>query len=922
MSTEIPEKNPVAGASTDSVSKSPIAPELMAQVELAAKAAGHQISMVEECARSHSKATHGGLKAEAEQQLAFSHRRRLAEEGYLREATRQLRHTEPKVIIKGQRGKVGLMGWMVVLFFLASLLMVLWYENGAAAQTLLSTGAFDVDTLERARTFMLTPIGVGIAMILGFKVLPPYVRQRAFLGAFSALAIAFLVWAVCFAIEAEQFRNASLQTISLGEEVTDLSLETDDAPSGGPSAWLMFCSLAIMMALTTFIGHSGVENFLSKYESWMENPDYSRALEVQQAHEYELRTIEDSISTFIKIVVECAAFEENAAAISRLNYVSKRRTSCVLGIAFLATALATGCSDSTMDHATHSRLERWSAQTQAADGNKTPIVRVVALSPLLPALEKNIAREQLETEVEWIVNRAPVGSVTMIIDGLDCVPIARLEAVPGVSRIRKKALTKQVLAIRSFLSKSNPRAKDDGRIHLPRLTQTAKQWGLPSNSHVIVLGNPLFLNDGKDKFYSMRDGRVPSDGCLAEDPKLNIYSILGREKALNGQFWHLGWSDDSVFEDDTHRQAVLRFWHLYLKGQAARLVTAQPSLVAAAEAAREGATDPLMFEDADEDVPASMVKIVKVPVEEIWESKPKATENSHEQSTEDRTGTDGEAVEIQGQQPREVDITLRQEKVSNDETNVIVNKPEMTLDLHGNLTGSDRDLIIGGQMKGQNVLMINFSGESEVESSPLFETLTEKGYMVERLKAPLPSLKEFEELLDKTHQLWLWSSAKSGHLSMKHKQAIVSRWRQGKLALCLLADNSPHTIEAASILSELIPTSTIQGDYRGQQSLHAGLAAEGGFDPISPLFHNITTLYEGTTVSTVAGPGLVPVCNASNGMPLISTFQKDESSRLVVHCGFTSFYQRFWNDAGISRFAANCAGWLSKADVMDFELGN
>ena len=33
-----------------------------------------------------------------------------------------------------------------------------------------------------------------------------------------------------------------------------------------------------------------------------------------------------------------------------------------------------------------------------------------------------------------------------------------------------------------------------------------------------------------------------------------------------------------------------------------------------------------------------------------------------------------------------------------------------------------------------------------------------------------------------------------------------------------------------------------------------------------------------------------------------------------MHCGFTSLYERFWDDAGVSRFAVNVAGWLSEAD--------
>lgn len=223
----------------------------------------------------------------------------------------------------------------------------------------------------------------------------------------------------------------------------------------------------------------------------------------------------------------------------------------------------------------------------------------------------------------------------------------------------------------------------------------------------------------------------------------------------------------------------------------------------------------------------------------------------------------------------------------------------------------DKDLITDGQMKGQKILMINFFRDDEVETSPLAGELTTKGFDVERIAHPLPPLAEFEALLDKSQQLWLWSSGEADRLPKSHLQAVLKRWKEGKLAICLLADNTPFTAEAAAILAAISPGSTISGSYLGTKDLRARSNRGSGFDSKSTLFHNLTILYEGTTVSTMSGPGLVPVCYASNGAPLIATFQQKGSSRLVVHGGFTSFFRRFWNDEGVSRFAINCAAWLS-----------
>ena len=151
-------------------------------------------------------------------------------------------------------------------------------------------------------------------------------------------------------------------------------------------------------------------------------------------------------------------------------------------------------------------------------------------------------------------------------------------------------------------------------------------------------------------------------------------------------------------------------------------------------------------------------------------------------------------------------------------------------------------------------------------------------------------------------------------LPAAHLRVLLDRWRAGRLALCLMADNVPFTAEAVAVLNAVAPGTTITGDYLGEQKLHARGTGNIGFDAAQPLFHNVETLYEGTTISHIRSRQLTTVCNASNGLPLIATYQQPGSSRLLVHCGFTSLYERFWDDAGVSRFAVNVAGWLSEAD--------
>lgn len=238
---------------------------------------------------------------------------------------------------------------------------------------------------------------------------------------------------------------------------------------------------------------------------------------------------------------------------------------------------------------------------------------------------------------------------------------------------------------------------------------------------------------------------------------------------------------------------------------------------------------------------------------------------------------------------------------------------DLLRDRHGNLKGSANDLIVDGQMAGEKIAIITFYVDKEIDESPLIGALAAKGYAVDRMTASLPPVNDFAQRLDGAKQLWLISS-ETNRLPAAHLRVILDRWRAGRLALCLMADNAPFTAEAVSVLNAIAPGSTITGDYLGEQKLHARVDNGVGFDPKLPLFHNVETLFEGTTISSINSRYLTPVCYASNGLPLIGIYQPQGASRLLVHCGFTSLYERFWDDAGVSRFAVNVAGWLSEAD--------
>ena len=297
-----------------------LSPAAQALVRLAVQSPGNQLNNVEEVARTEVRATQRGGCPQKEEDLRSSARKKAAEQQHLAEAERRARRTEPKVKVEGQMKPQGFAWWLLLMTSLIGLLALLWIENGAAAQALLSVGAFDVDTFEKARYIMTTPIGVGIALIFAFKVLPPFVRRPMFLTACCLLGAIFLTWAVCFAIRSEMFRGEAGQGISLSEE----DASEPPAEEGNVTGWLMLGCWVSLMCLTTFIGHVGLEHLLHSRSVWETNPDLTRALDDAKVHAHEIGKHEAEMGRLSRELADMKAEEERAVVQARTLYLYLR----------------------------------------------------------------------------------------------------------------------------------------------------------------------------------------------------------------------------------------------------------------------------------------------------------------------------------------------------------------------------------------------------------------------------------------------------------------------------------------------------------------------------------------------------------------------------------------------------------------------
>jgi len=886
-----------------------LVPQVEQRCREAAEMDGNRSDIVEQLAFAAHDASTAGVRVETECRLDGTRDRKQRLQTFYCEAWSRLKHTE-RLIRTSAKRKIGLAG----LLKLSSTLIVLgffsWLENGAGAQALLATGAFDLTTLDGARCVMVTPFIIGIVLGVSIHRLPPSLQNRSVYLAMSLLAVVGVVWTISFAVEALAYRELAARSISLGGDGELAAAAGAAEQGGGLAAWLMFCTLTITMMLTAFLGETAVESIYRGFYTWEPNPEYMRAMEDVHAQEQDLRRVEGQIFQDEACLAQIVAERKQHAAQARSFYMYLKQQAVGRLLLLIGMVMTAGCG--ALPHQLASGDSDPSATGKASQVHAVTLV--LALSPVLPPTDKAIARRELEQSLVWLANEAPVSSFVVVVDALECAPVAKFEAVPGVARIRNKSFAVPAAQVRAFLEKPRPRMKDDGRMNLPRLARTAQQWRLPAGSHIAVCGNPLFLNEGKDAFFSMADGRVPSDGCLFEDPKLNIYSAMGLQGSLKNLYWHMGWGDDSVFFDHTHRQAVLRYFAMFFSQSGSVLVTAQPSIPTAIAAARDAETEPLLDDEPDRDAEAAMVKTVKVVTQSQETIEPKKLDRSAVlNAATPPTKASGTTSSVP-LKDAPVLGAARDVRAEHTPIEKAVTAEQSLRDEYGNLSGETHDLIARGQMNGRKVLVVQCYYDAQVAASPLYKALRDKGYEVAEQRVPLPPLAQFEARLDGVDQVWLFSS--NDHLLPRpHIQSLTRRWRDGTMALCLMADNAPFTTEATDILDVVAPGCRITGDYQGERKLTRRLRDKAGFDGASRLFHNVDALYEGFTISSVAGSKLSPVCHASNGLPLIATYERPGSRRLLVHCGFTSFFPRYWDDAGVARFAVNAAGWLSDADT-------
>lgn len=232
-------------------------------------------------------------------------------------------------------------------------------------------------------------------------------------------------------------------------------------------------------------------------------------------------------------------------------------------------------------------------------------------------------------------------------------------------------------------------------------------------------------------------------------------------------------------------------------------------------------------------------------------------------------------------------------------------------DKHGNREGRAFDL--GGESRLDGRLTLLVLTEGDVKPVTLDSNLVKA--LKRRIEVQyIPDLprneNDFEKMLSDTTQIWVWAGQDPGCLPPSHLEVIKKKIKHGMSAF-LLADNTPFTRGIDDILKTVSSDSAIEGNYVGKQIIRATNVGPG-FEGKHPLFHGISKLYEGDTVSTIIGTNLRTIARSTDGNSLICVSQSTPNQgKILVTGGFTALMDQYWDTAGTERFALNAAAFLA-----------
>ena len=231
-------------------------------------------------------------------------------------------------------------------------------------------------------------------------------------------------------------------------------------------------------------------------------------------------------------------------------------------------------------------------------------------------------------------------------------------------------------------------------------------------------------------------------------------------------------------------------------------------------------------------------------------------------------------------------------------------------DKYGNLAGNQFDLAMDNAFDGFVIAVLQLYNEYKFDFELPKTELEIKGFKVHRWTT-LPTIDQFEKVLNKSCQLWIISTSYIS-LSDMYLNSIKKFFDNGK-GVYIWGDNDPYYADANAVTKKLFGAE-MSGNVPGNVTVKLQKEPKKSGLVISNI---ITTgldfLFEGITIATIKDhPDLEPVMYGSVDNLVVASYNKD-GKRAIIDGGFTRLYYN-WDTAGTGRYVKNAAAWLANIE--------
>ncbi|KAL9644450.1 hypothetical protein ABK040_016577 [Willaertia magna] len=162
----------------------------------------------------------------------------------------------------------------------------------------------------------------------------------------------------------------------------------------------------------------------------------------------------------------------------------------------------------------------------------------------------------------------------------------------------------------------------------------------------------------------------------------------------------------------------------------------------------------------------------------------------------------------------------------------------------------------------------------------------------------------------------LWVISSPGTFRHETIEAVVEASTVKRKGLLIWGDNDPYYVHANELLKSL-SNFQLTGNTCGKGTTlqrTTGKPTTGYFTESHPIMAGIDALYEGNTICYPVGNYSdfeVLAQSSENNPAILCSESNSKRGRIIVDCGFTKLFEKYWTTIGTARYVINAGSWLT-----------